>query len=46
MRDAGNVYRHRYDNVVESIVWKTLQEDLAPLLAVVVVEIDAFEAGQ
>ena len=46
IRDAGNMYRHAYDNVVEAIVWKTLQEDLAPLLAVVVAEIDAHEAGQ
>jgi hypothetical protein len=23
------MYRHSYDNVVETIVWKTMQEDLA-----------------
>jgi uncharacterized protein with HEPN domain len=34
MRDAGNMYRHRYDNVAENFVWKTLHEDLGPLLAV------------
>jgi uncharacterized protein with HEPN domain len=33
--DAGNVYRHDYDNVVEQIVWRTATRDLAPLLAVV-----------
>jgi uncharacterized protein with HEPN domain len=41
IRDAGNMYRHSYDNVVESIVWKTVQQDLAPLLAVVLAEIEA-----
>ena len=40
------MYRHSYDNVVESIVWKTVQEDLAPLLAVVVAEIDALDHDQ
>jgi uncharacterized protein with HEPN domain len=39
IRDAGNMYRHSYDNVVESIVWQTLQEDLTPLLQAVVVEL-------
>jgi uncharacterized protein with HEPN domain len=45
IRDAGNMYRHGYDNVVESIVWQTVQEDLAPLLAVVVAEIDALDCA-
>jgi uncharacterized protein with HEPN domain len=31
--------RHSYDNVVETIVWKTMQEDLAPLLAAVMAEL-------
>ena len=39
------MYRHSYDNVVEAIVWKTMQEDLAPLLAVAMAEIQAHEAG-
>jgi uncharacterized protein with HEPN domain len=46
IRDAGNMYRHRYDNVVESIVWKTIQEDLAPLLAVVLAEIAALDSNK
>jgi uncharacterized protein with HEPN domain len=46
MRDAGNAYRHRYDNVVESIVWKTVHEYLPPLLAVALAEIDGTETGQ
>lgn len=25
IRDAGNVYRHSYDNVAESIIWKTVR---------------------
>src|SRR5208283_6175136 len=46
IRDAGNMYRHSYDNVVEAIIWKTVQEDLAPLLAVVVAEIEALDSDQ
>jgi uncharacterized protein with HEPN domain len=46
IRDAGNTYRHGYDNVVAAIVWQTLQEDLSPLLAAVVAEINALEAGR
>ncbi len=41
IRDAGNLYRHSYDNVVEAIVWDTVQTDLSPLLTVVLAEIDA-----
>ena len=32
---AGNVYRHDYDNVAEEIVWRTVQNNLAPLLAAI-----------
>jgi uncharacterized protein with HEPN domain len=32
---AGNVYRHDYDNVAEEIVWRTVQNNLAPLLTAV-----------
>jgi uncharacterized protein with HEPN domain len=39
---AGNVYRHDYDNVVEEIVWQTVQQDLAPLLAAVEGELARF----
>ena len=39
------MYRHSYDNVVETIVWKTVQEDLSPLLVAVMAEIQAHEAG-
>ena len=46
IRDAGNLYRHSYDNVAEAIVWKTVQEDLTPLLAAVVAEIESLDAGR
>jgi uncharacterized protein with HEPN domain len=46
IRDAGNLYRHSYDNVVESIVWKTVQDDLAPLLAVVLAEIETLQGDK
>jgi uncharacterized protein with HEPN domain len=32
---AGNVYRHDYDNIGEEVVWQTVQNNLAPLLATV-----------
>lgn len=35
IRDVGNFYRRQYDNVAESYVWRTVQEHLPPLLAVV-----------
>ena len=38
--DAGNVYRHRYDNVAEGFVWTTLQEHLTPLLQAALSELD------
>jgi uncharacterized protein with HEPN domain len=28
---VGNVHRHEYDNVVEEIVWRTVQQSLTPL---------------
>jgi uncharacterized protein with HEPN domain len=39
----GNVLRHDYDNVVETIVWETTREGLDPLLTVVVAEIEALD---
>jgi uncharacterized protein with HEPN domain len=39
----GNVLRHNYENVVEIIIWETTHTHLAPLLAVVVAEIEAFD---
>lgn len=43
--DAGNVYRHNYDNVAEAFVWQTVKHGLEPLLAAIVAEIDD-PAGQ
>lgn len=40
IRDAGNIYRHRYDNVAESAIWNTVTSALTPLLELVVSEID------
>jgi uncharacterized protein with HEPN domain len=39
---AGNVYGHDYDNVAEEIVWQTVQQNLAPLLAAVEGELTRF----
>ena len=36
---VGNVYRHEYDNVEESYVWRTVQHHLSPLMTVVEAEI-------
>ena len=38
---VGNVYRHDYDNVVEEIVWRTVNDSLGPLLAAVELELSA-----
>jgi len=38
IQNAGNVYRHRYDNVEETSVWKTVHEDLPPLLMAIEAE--------
>ena len=32
---AGNMYRHEYDNVLETYVWTTVRESLPPLLLIV-----------
>jgi uncharacterized protein with HEPN domain len=32
---AGNIYRHDYDNVQESMVWSAIKNDLPPLRAAV-----------
>jgi uncharacterized protein with HEPN domain len=37
---AGNVYRHNYDNVLETYVWGTLHDRLPELVAVVLQEIE------
>ncbi len=39
IRDVGNFYRHQYDNVEASYVWRTVQERLEALLIVVLAEL-------
>lgn len=41
----GNVLRHNYDDVVETIIWETTHTHLDPLLAVVVAKIEARDAA-
>jgi len=43
IRDAGNVYRHQYDDVDESRVWDTVHLHLPPLLSAILAEIQALE---
>jgi uncharacterized protein with HEPN domain len=38
--DVGNLYRHAYDSVAESYVWRTVNENLDPLLRAVLAEIE------
>jgi uncharacterized protein with HEPN domain len=45
IRDVGNFYLHKYDNVAESYVWRTVHDHLPPLLVVVLSEIAILEAG-
>ena len=40
----GNVLRHDYDDVVESMVWLTVQDHLAPLLAIAEAELAVTDA--
>jgi uncharacterized protein with HEPN domain len=35
MAGAGNVYRHDYEDVADDMVWRTVQNSLPPLLAIV-----------
>ena len=36
----GNILRHDYDNVVETVVWSVVHDHLGPLLDVIAAEID------
>ena len=36
---VGNICRHDYDNVAESLVWHTVLRSLTPLLAMVEAEL-------
>ena len=37
---AGNIYRHNYDNVLETYVWQTVHDRLLDLETVVLKEIE------
>ncbi len=39
MADAGNVYRHDYEDVAAQLVWDTVQQSLPSLKVVIVAEI-------
>ncbi|WP_430913145.1 HepT-like ribonuclease domain-containing protein [Methylobacterium sp. sgz302541] len=39
--DAGNVYRHRYENVSPLLIWRTVEERMAEILAVCRAELAA-----
>jgi uncharacterized protein with HEPN domain len=39
MADAGNVYRHDYEDVAAQLVWDTVQKSLPPLKLVIEEEI-------
>jgi len=43
--DLGNVYRHEYDNVSETLVWRTVRERLSALVAAVEAEISRFRSS-
>jgi uncharacterized protein with HEPN domain len=43
MAAAGNVYRHQYEDVAASAVWRTLNEDSAHLREVIVRELAALD---
>jgi uncharacterized protein with HEPN domain len=44
MADAGNVYRHDYEDVAAQLVWDTLQQSLPPLKVVIDIEIQRSRA--
>ncbi|MGC2203881.1 MAG: HepT-like ribonuclease domain-containing protein [Stellaceae bacterium] len=43
MAGAGDVYRHDYEDVGASYVWRTVQNHLPPLRAVIQQELAAFD---
>jgi len=44
IRDAGNFYRHQYDNVLGSYLWTTIHDDLPSLLVAVERELRHLDA--
>ncbi len=43
IRDAGNFYRHEYDNIADRSIWDTLKKDLPPLSKAIEDEIARLE---
>jgi uncharacterized protein with HEPN domain len=43
MADAGNKYRHEYEDVAHQVVWATVQDALPPLREVVSAELAYYE---
>jgi uncharacterized protein with HEPN domain len=46
IRGAGNVYRHDHGEVLESLLWTTVKEELGPLEAAVLAEPARFPEGE
>ena len=40
MAGAGNIFRHKYEDVAARYVWETVQRDLPSLRAVIAHELD------
>jgi uncharacterized protein with HEPN domain len=43
IRDVGKLYRHDYDNVLDSYLWATVQDHLSPLADAIETEIAMIE---
>ena len=43
MADAGNKYRHEYEDVAQQVVWATAQDALPPLRAIINAELAPYE---
>ncbi len=41
IKDAGNFYRHSYDNVAASFIWKTIRDYLPSLAEIVQAELES-----
>lgn len=44
IKGAGNIYRHDYEDVLESRVWETVIHALPPLVSVIKEELQRFQA--
>ena len=46
VRRFGNVLRHAYDQVIDDVIWETVQRRLGPLRAARAQELAALNAGR